>query len=118
MSFQYKQTLARFRTSTHSLMIEKGRHSGLDRNFRYCPVCLQMNISVVETETHFFVECTLYNDIRNSIFGHNYFSADSLNKFYRTMSSNDPDTIYKTARFLSKAFETRKHYIDSIDYFT
>ena len=70
-------------------MIEKGRHSGLDRSFRYCPICLQINIPEVETETHFFVECHLYKDIRNTRFGENYFIGENLNKLYRIMISSD-----------------------------
>ena len=94
-------------------MIEKGRHEGLDRNLRYCPVCLKNNIFVTESEIHFFVECILYNDIRNLIFGENHFLHDSKTIFCRTMASNEPSVIFKTARYLMQAFEMRKCYIDS-----
>ena len=32
--------LTKFRLSDHHLMIEKGRHKGLDKSIRICPFCL------------------------------------------------------------------------------
>ena len=33
---QIRTCFARFRSSSHNLMIEKGRHYGIDRAYRYC----------------------------------------------------------------------------------
>ena len=41
LSFKYKRILANFRCSPHCLMIERGRHIGLDRIYRNCPICLK-----------------------------------------------------------------------------
>ena len=38
----------------------------------------------------------------------------SLNKLYRIMSSNDSSIIFKIARYLIQAFETRKQFIDTL----
>ena len=75
-------------------MIEKGRHEGLERNLRYCPVCLKNDIFVTESEFHFFVECALYEDIRKCIFGEYYFFKNSKHVFYRTMARNETSVFF------------------------
>ena len=46
LHYPYKQALAKFRSSPHDLMIEKGRHIGLDRKYRYChDFCYGVRIS-------------------------------------------------------------------------
>jgi hypothetical protein len=64
MSFKLKQVLARFRCSSHKLQIEKGRHTGIDRSLRYCPLCQKDQISVEESEFHFLLECISYDALR------------------------------------------------------
>ena len=45
--------LTKFRLSDHHLMIDKGRHKGLDKTNRFCPFCLDK----VEDEIHFLLKC-------------------------------------------------------------
>lgn len=52
----FKQ-LTRYRTSTHSLMIETGRHQGVPRENRFCKFCYD----VIEDEFHFFLQCPKYD---------------------------------------------------------
>ena len=115
LNYVQRQILARFRTSTHPLMIEKGRHEGIDREYRYCPACLKENITVVESEFHFFAECPLYDNTRNKHFGNEYFNINCLHRFYTLMSSNDTYDIYKIVRFLEEAFKKRDAYLVSIE---
>jgi len=63
-----KRDLFNFRCSGHCLMIEKGRHLNLDKDSRYCPVCLHNVIRIVEDEMHFLLVCPLYNTIRKELF--------------------------------------------------
>ena len=58
-------TFARFRTGSHNLEIEVGRHHTLAREDRLCKFCRDnKNIAVVEDEYHVLIECHYYNDIR------------------------------------------------------
>ena len=41
LDFKFRKVLANFRCSSHDLMIEKGRHNGIDRIYRFCPICLK-----------------------------------------------------------------------------
>ena len=47
--------------SAHSLEIERGRYTNVERQSRFCQYCKD----VVETESHFLLVCPLYNDIRH-----------------------------------------------------
>ena len=48
IAYSYKKALSNFRCSGHCLMIEKGRHVNIDRDYRFCPLCLRQNIYSVE----------------------------------------------------------------------
>ena len=48
---KYKAALARFRTSSHDLLIENGRYDDTPRNQRLCKSC---NMHKVEDEYHFY----------------------------------------------------------------
>ena len=58
--FIHKQ-LANLRTSNHDLMIEKGRHYGIEVANRTCEQC---DMQRVEDEYHFVLECPKYDDLR------------------------------------------------------
>ena len=49
--------MTKFRLSDHNLMIEKGRHSGMAEEKRFCPFCED----TVESECHFLLVCKLHN---------------------------------------------------------
>ena len=52
-----RTNVTRFRLSNHKLMIEVGRHRGLEnRNERLCPFCSDQ----VEDESHFLLFCPVY----------------------------------------------------------
>ena len=68
ISYVYKKMLSNFRCSNHDLMIEKGRHLGIDRQLRICPLCKQKkkkkkNLNIIEDEFHFFFECMEYENL-------------------------------------------------------
>ena len=65
LSYDLKKVLANFRCSCHQLMIEKGRHLGIDKALRYCSLCPTLNVRVVEHELHFFLYCNFYENIRS-----------------------------------------------------
>ena len=60
-SFEKRKAIAKLRCSDHALEIEKGRHKKIPREARLCKLCTRGNI---ETEEHFLLECTFYDDIR------------------------------------------------------
>ena len=57
---KFLSSLATFRSSSHCLLIEEGRHIGIPREFRSCIYC----DNYTEDEFHFLMECPLYSNIR------------------------------------------------------
>ena len=52
-SIKQRTALTKFRISNSVLMIEKGRHSNIDKSLRFCPFCPDK----IEDEKHFLLEC-------------------------------------------------------------
>ena len=55
--------LCKIRLSNHDLMIEKGRHRGINRTERFCPFCPKS----VESEEHFLLQCKTFSILRNKL---------------------------------------------------
>ena len=56
-----RKQLTRFRISNHQLLIEDGRHWGIDPIDRRCKFC---DMNCVENEIHFLLVCPLYHNLR------------------------------------------------------
>ena len=108
MPYTLRETLARFRCSSHDLQIEKGRHMNIDRELRYYNLCNTKEMFVIETEFHFLLECEIFDDLRLNTFEQDVLRLRNIDTLNRIMSSNDDKLIYKVAHFLTKAFERRK----------
>lgn len=52
--------ITRWRLSSHNLSVESGRHYGIPRDQRICPICN----TEVENEHHAIFICVLYTEIR------------------------------------------------------
>ena len=94
-------------------MIEKGRHNAIDAQYRFCPVCMETNIYVVEDEYHFFFECRIYDEIRNSYFKRSWIRNKSLNMFYTIMESKNVENILKIVNYLKHAFALRNSILNN-----
>ena len=64
LSYILQKTLANCTCSSHDLMIEKGRHLSIDREYRFCPICKSKDIYIVEDKFHFFFHCSVYKELR------------------------------------------------------
>ena len=60
----HRTMLAKIRTTNHSLEIELGRHRNILRMDRVCRIC---KTGLVETELHFLLECSAYEDLRQQL---------------------------------------------------
>ena len=63
---KHKIELSRFRLSSHSLMVEKGRYMRprIERHERKCFICKDD----IEDEIHLLIKCPLYNEERTALF--------------------------------------------------
>ena len=107
LSYKLRRVLANFRCSSHVLMIEKGRHLGLDRNMRLCNLCQDVDCAHVEDEFHFFLECPEYEHLREFYFKPDWLEQRSIHKFYSILSSDEESDIIAAAKYLQAAFSHR-----------
>ena len=105
-----RTALTKFRISNHRLMIEKGRHSNIDKALRFCPFCP----NIIEDEKHFLIQCQTYKYIRSGLYSET--SAISPSICYQTHDykfltlMRDVNTV-PVSRFISKAMELREFLI-------
>jgi hypothetical protein len=97
-----RKQLSCMRLSSHSLEIEVGRYSNINRENRICRMC---NQNTVETEYHFLLCCTKYSDIRKKYFGAT--AWPTLEKYKHLMSSKNKCTILKICKFIRDANSLR-----------
>ena len=58
--------LTKIRGGSNRLRIESGRYQKIPRELRLCEVC---TTGQVEDESHFMLECPLYDDFRKALWG-------------------------------------------------
>ena len=106
-----RSILAQFRSGILPLSIETGRYQEIPIEYRLCLFC---NRNSIESEVHFLLHCSFYNDIRYEFFNKIrsldfYFDLlDDEQKIVKLMSD---DMIKLTADFLTEAFEKRKRHL-------
>ena len=110
MAIEERVSISKIRLSNHTLMIEKGRHLGIEKTQRFCPFCTNQ----IETEQHFILQCETFEVLREQLFVNlttilNYpiMTQDDSFKFLLTNILVAPFV----GNFLNKAFELRKFLI-------
>ena len=104
--------LSNFRCSNHDLMIERGRHLGIDRALRLCPLCKESNLSVVEDEYHLFFDCPKYEPLRLIYFKPYWNRCRNEHVFNSIFTLNNIATIRSVAKYLVEAFHVRKQFLE------
>ena len=99
-----RRYIAKFRTSSTNLEIEKGRHNGVVRENRFCKLCVKDNVYKVEDEYHMLLECKTYEELRTI-----YLEQTETNLFTFRSNMQTVDSILLThlANFICLAFEIR-----------
>ena len=77
-----KKCIAKFRMSSHSLNIEKGRHRNFAMNSRLCELCDQKDF---EVHFHFILKCPLYVELRKRYIKHYYYTKPSVFKLVQLL---------------------------------
>ena len=107
--------ISRFRLSNHQLMIEKGRYvrPKINREQRFCYNCR----GEIEDETHFVINCPVYNTERVKLFeicrknSNRIINFDNIptskQKLIFIMTSDDVDIIKGFANYLKQCFRKR-----------
>ena len=103
-----RTALTKIRLSNHNLMIEKGRHQGLQENQRLCPFCTN---NKVENEYHFIMECHIYDVLRQDLFlkvteTNNRFNVLDENEKFIFLLSN-PEIGKLISAYINKTLQIR-----------
>jgi ribosomal protein L32 len=105
-----RSSLTKLRISAHTLKIEMGRYhkpAKIPVDLRLCERCNE-----VENEYHLVMKCSMYNNIRNTLFCNveeaiNTRSMPEMDKFKFLMSSQDYEVNNMFANFIHAAFVIR-----------
>ena len=116
MNLKHKIAISRFRLSSHSLMIEKGRHMRpkIERNERFCHFCN----NVVENEEHFLLMCPLYIPQRKTLEKvcrdncNRYDALNSEQKFIFIMSNENNDVLKTLGKYTFDSMGLREKIIE------
>ena len=102
-----RRDLARFRSTSHNLEVEMGRHNILFED-RLCQLCGRSNIFVVEDEFHVVFDCEAYNDIRCVYINKEVLIRANEYSFISLMKTDNADDIVNFANFILCLFKVRK----------
>lgn len=105
LTFEHRKALSKFRCSDHTLLIEVGRHKGLQVEQRLCKMC-QLNL--VEDEFHFLTMCPAYDNLRiDLLLTANVEPLDPKIQFSNIMSSENTAVLRCLAEFIIDANKLR-----------
>ena len=108
MQFYLRKAFARFRTSSHKLSIEIGRHHNINRADRICIFCFNQNNTItIEDEYHAFFICPKFNAQRETYLIPWYRQGDSRPEFFRLMQETKPDIIKKLCVFINEILKIK-----------
>jgi len=103
-----RKSLASFMSSSHSLMIEKGRYKNVCRTERFCFYCA----NVVEDEYHFVIQCPFYCDIRKQYIPNKCIMFPNLNKFHSLCLCTNTNIMRMLAVYIYYASKRRNVYLE------
>ena len=104
---KFRRALAMFRSSAHSLMVEKGRHYDIQGGDRHCVYCE----TIKEDEYHIVLLCPLYENLRMEYIPIFYLRNRTHDSFVTLMSCKNAETIKKLCMYLYFAFEKRNDFL-------
>ena len=109
-----KSEFRSYRTTSHSLEIELGRHCNIARAERLFKLCRRHNVVAVEDEMHVMFNWEVYNDIRNLYIDRDALTCANEYNFIKLMTADNTDCIVKLANFVSCMFQIRQQLYDSV----
>ena len=90
-------TLCKFRTSNHSLPIEKGRWHNIDRSDRKCSICTKRDIG---DEYHYIFVCPALQDERRRFIPNGLIPRHNIFTFNKLFNSKKPKTLRNLCNFI------------------
>ena len=112
---RHRQAMSRLRLSGHNLEIERGRYTKTPRNERICKYCDHKGKNAVEDETHFLLNCPMFEELRakylpKEILDNRHMSQEQ--KLVKIMTNSD---LKQVAKFIFEAFRHREVTLDVLN---
>ena len=120
--YYLRKSMARFRTSSHSLNIETVRYKKKELSIEQynlqllCPDCFH-----IEDEIHFLLNCVRYSTLRRTLYdlpfldNITFCNANSDDKIMFILNLTDKYHLTKIAQFIQDAFKIHSDHIDLND---
>ena len=105
-NINHRKSFCKLRTSSHDLMIEKGRYQNIPKDDRKCKYC-----NKVEDELHLLDDCKLYNELRKSIFSQTKVAEKHNNNFKISNMLNIEEYQTAVMKYVHECFCIRKQII-------
>ena len=110
MNVKYQKAISRFRSSSHQLSIETGRHTIpitplKDRTCKHC------NSPEIDDEMHMFLSCEFHNSERLVLFSELPYSFAPLRPeylFIKLLSNCHKNVIRSVGKYIYTCFDRRK----------
>ena len=96
--------MSRYRLSSHSLNIEQGRYTKIDRKNRICTLC---NCNDIEDEFHFILKCPFYSELRAQYIKPYYYKRPCVFKLVKLLSVNNISELCNLGKYLYLASKKR-----------
>ena len=109
--YKFKSALARIRCSSHCLQIEMGRRTRLDLNDRVCQFCFNTGSNIIESESHFLLECPLYDELRQKYIPSYYWKFPNTVKLCNLMKSKNASVLNDLAKYIFFSEKKRLVYL-------
>ena len=116
-NYKYRHSITKLRTSSHDLMIEKGRHQAnrLPIEQRLCKIC-----NVVEDEAHFLLSCNLFISERQRLYNSLNLQEVACNRdnselMLCLLGTNDQRHLELVGQFIYTCFQKRRVYIENTE---
>ena len=111
---KYKRCIAKLRTSSHDLGIEKGRHQKpkvplADR------ICMYCQAGHIDDETHFVTQCSFHNNERNILYNtvqiyiKDISTLNSTEVFRKILCCQEKSVILAFGKYLHCSFNKRQY---------
>ena len=110
--FKYRRSITALRVSSHNLEVEIGRYvqkkeAQVERNKRYCMLCLENNNCLLGDEIHAVFICPTFDSSRNKLLKHmedkypNLKLLNDIDKLIYFLTCENDD-INKISRYIHK----------------
>ena len=97
--------ITKIRCLNNKLPIITGRYQNVNRNERYCTLCLVEEVKVLGDEYHFIMECPHFCQSRKAFLSSNYYKRPNMEKLVELFNSNDLITQTKLSKFCKAIVE-------------